>query len=156
VMRRLAKAPQSRWQNTGELACALLPWAPRRSHTVAERAVTRLKAAGVPISSQDVQVPSYRPPPGTGSTKPSSASDQQTLARTTPAVVAPPSTSTGNVSAPVSTTTGEPVSTGSTVAPGPPRGNSLVFGAAVAAIALALGGVAFVKFKPKPGGDATQ
>jgi serine/threonine protein kinase len=162
VMRCLAKAPQSRWQNTGELACALLPWAPRRSHTVAERAVTRLKAAGIPIDTGDVQVPSYRPSAAGNSTT-GPVSDPH--ARTTPAVIAPPGVSTSSSSSPVrsapprmSSTTGEPVSTGSpTDAPlaPQPKKNPLVFGAVVAAIALALGVVAFVKFKPAPAVDKT-
>jgi serine/threonine-protein kinase len=154
VMRCLAKAPQQRWQNTAELAVALLQWAPRRSHAVAERAVTRCKAAGIEVATGNVQLPSYRPPGATSDPQMSSAapsdrrssSDPNHFARTTPAVSSP--FITGN------STTNDPVSTAPTIPPPGSSKNSFVFAAVVGAIALALGGIAFVRFKPTPRAEA--
>jgi serine/threonine-protein kinase len=58
--RCLRKAPADRFQNVGQLAVALMPFAPRRAQGCLERILSTLHAAGVPVDRSEV---SDRPPP---------------------------------------------------------------------------------------------
>jgi eukaryotic-like serine/threonine-protein kinase len=60
VSRCLQKDPSRRFQNVGELALALFPFAPRRARISAERCMYVLKAAG--MIEQDYELPSAYPP----------------------------------------------------------------------------------------------
>jgi serine/threonine-protein kinase len=62
----LAKDPAARFQNVGDLAIALLPFAPKRARSCAERAIGVLQTAG--IIAPEVNIESILPPPPTVST----------------------------------------------------------------------------------------
>jgi eukaryotic-like serine/threonine-protein kinase len=59
VERCLRKNPAERFQNVGELAVALLPFAPRRSRMSVEHALATLAAAGIHVAGREV---SQEPP----------------------------------------------------------------------------------------------
>jgi serine/threonine-protein kinase len=64
VERCLRKDPAQRFQNAGDLAIALLPFAPRRAHVPAERAIAATRAAGLPIERRSASdADTLAPPP---------------------------------------------------------------------------------------------
>jgi eukaryotic-like serine/threonine-protein kinase len=64
VMRCLEKDPSRRFQDVGELAIALYPYAPRRARISAERCCYVLKSAG--MSHAEFELPSVSPPNWSG------------------------------------------------------------------------------------------
>jgi serine/threonine-protein kinase len=64
IMRCLEKAPQKRFTSTGELALALLPFARRRAHASAAKAVSHVKMSGL---DPRLEMPSSMPPPPSAS-----------------------------------------------------------------------------------------
>jgi serine/threonine-protein kinase len=129
VMRCLEKDPEARWPNTAELACALLPWAPKRAYPVAERALAMVAGSKLP-SSGNVKMPSYRPGPHVPFTE-------------TPTMRFVPDEEHRSTASNLVRARGE------SVAP-PKREVSAAFIATVAAAAAALGLVAFVSVRPGP------
>jgi serine/threonine protein kinase len=60
IDRCLQKDPTKRYNSTGELALALLPYARRRAHSSVAKAVAHVKTGGL---DPDLQMPSSMPPP---------------------------------------------------------------------------------------------
>jgi serine/threonine protein kinase len=58
--RCLEKDPRARYQSTGELALALLPFARRRAHSAVAKAVAHVKSGGL---DPKLEMPSSMPPP---------------------------------------------------------------------------------------------
>ena len=125
IDRCLQKDPAGRYNSTGELALALLPFARRRAHSSVAKAVAHVKTGGL---DPHLEMPSSMPPPPSG---PDSG----------PIDVA----SVPNLRAPsVPSFSTAPVEKASSAAPTPPPPKSrLALVAAVVFVAVALGGGVF-------------
>ena len=120
----LQKDPTKRYNSTGELALALLPFARRRAHSSVAKAVAHVKTGGL---DPDLQMPSSMPPPPIGA-----ADSGPTDVASVPNLRAPSVPSFSN--APGAKTSD---------APAPPARSKSALAIAVVFGAVALGGGAF-------------
>ncbi len=86
IDKALSKDRANRYQNTAELAIALLPFAPSRARVNAERTTSISRAAGL-LSDPNVRLPPSIPPPGHSA---------PSLPNTTPVAISQPSAPVGS------------------------------------------------------------
>ena len=146
IDRCLQKDPKARYNSTGELALALLPFARRRAHSSVAKAVAHVKTGGL---DPDLQMPSSMPPP------PDIADSGPTDVASMPNLRPPNVPSFSD--APVAKTSNAPTSNSA------PQRSRLVLGAAVLFGAVALGGAVFgigrafsTEVPKKPGSEAPK
>lgn len=134
----LAKDASQRYQSAADLAEALVPFAPKRSRAVAEKAAAIARAAGAPVQ---VPIDSLAPPAPSG-LRPMGVQSGDTLQLgeiTIPRAAPVPSGAGVPVAAQSSPSLGAPMMIASQTPP--PRGGATVYVALVAIIIGCLGGI---------------